>query len=355
VPIVRITADSIEPIEPITFSAAGLRERADIQRLLKKSIHVIDPDLLVVDEEFGQWEDSRRRIDLLAIDRSANLVVIELKRDDDAHMELQALRYAAMISPLTFDQVASLYEEFAQREGEEINARERLLEFLGVDPEDAEPTLNDVRIVLVAEDFSRELTTAVLWLNEHGLDIRCIRLKPYREGLSLLADVQQLIPLQEAAEYQVSLREKRRRSRAVRAASSVEEILSRLAPGDRAVAEEICRWMDGYQPRWKAGAAGFSPILSIDEADRRTFRIREDGMLVVRFDSLSQSPPFDQERNRDELRRRLNTIEGVEVDRIRGKPNLPLAALAKPDAMRAFQDAFAWVIDALRRGVPTAG
>jgi hypothetical protein len=47
----------------------------------------------------SDWEDSSRSIDLLCIDKQANLVVIELKRTEDGgHMELQAIRYAAMVS-----------------------------------------------------------------------------------------------------------------------------------------------------------------------------------------------------------------------------------------------------------------
>jgi hypothetical protein len=349
-PIVRITSDSIEPIEATTLTALGLRERADLQQLLKKNIAAIDPDLLLIGEEFGEWADSRRRIDLLAVDRSANLVVIELKRDDDAHMELQALRYAAMIAPLTFDRVAAVYEAFVQREGQEIDARARLLEFLGSDAEEAEPAISDVRIVLVASDFSRELTTTVLWLNERGLDIRCVRLKPYAVGTVLLADVQQLIPLPEAEEYQVSLREKRRQaSRSSRPRATVAEIIARLAPDARAAAEEVCRWIESFTPDWRSGAAGFSPILTIDGIDRRFFRIREDGVLVVRFDSLADTPPFDREDVREQLRQRLNTIPGVSIDRISGKPNLPLSILAKPDSMRVLQEAFAWAIESVRR------
>ena len=92
-PIYRIDDNKIIPIERTTFEQQGLRERPDLQRILKASIGVILPDTLVVAEEFGGWEDSRRRIDLLGIDKRANLVVIELKRTEEGgHMELQGNR-----------------------------------------------------------------------------------------------------------------------------------------------------------------------------------------------------------------------------------------------------------------------
>jgi RecB family endonuclease NucS len=88
----ELSATSIKPLEQTTFAADGVFERRDLQRLLRDAIEVISPDTLVIDEEFGDWEDSARRIDLLGVDRAANLVVIELKRTDDGgHMELQAL------------------------------------------------------------------------------------------------------------------------------------------------------------------------------------------------------------------------------------------------------------------------
>jgi hypothetical protein len=65
--------------------------------------------VLVIGEAFCQWEDSKRRIDLLAIDEGANVVEIELKRTEDGgHMELQAVRYAAMVSAITFDKSGHL-------------------------------------------------------------------------------------------------------------------------------------------------------------------------------------------------------------------------------------------------------
>lgn len=65
----------------------------------------------------------------------------------------------------------------------------------------------EVRIVLVSADFAKELTTAVLWLNEWELDIRCVKVKPYADGDGTILEVQQLVPLPEAAEYQISIKE----------------------------------------------------------------------------------------------------------------------------------------------------
>ena len=54
------------------------------------------------------------------IDRNANLVVIELKRTEDGgHMELQAIRYAAMISTLTFGQVVETYGRYLRQRQDE--------------------------------------------------------------------------------------------------------------------------------------------------------------------------------------------------------------------------------------------
>jgi hypothetical protein len=188
-----------------------------MQRLLREQIEVIAPGTLVIAEEFGEWEDSRRRIDLLALDADANLVVIELKRTDDGgHMDLQALRYAAMTSTMTFEQVVDVFGRYLKDLNYPDDPRERLLSFLGWDGPDEDRFAQEIRIVLASAEFSRELTSTVMWLNERGLDIRCVRLHPYAHEGRVLIDVQQVIPLPEAADYQVRLREKVQRERAAR-------------------------------------------------------------------------------------------------------------------------------------------
>jgi hypothetical protein len=214
VPIFELTAERLRELQATTFAAQGLRERGDLQRLLREQVGAIAPDVLVFCEEFGEWQDSRRRIDLLGVDKDANLVVIELKRTEDGgHMELQAIRYAAMVSQMTFEKVAEVFQSYLNNLGRSGDARQTLLDFLGWDEPDEERFAQDVRIVLASAEFSLELTSAVLWLNERDLDIRCVRMKPYTDGKRTFIDVQQVLPLPEASAYFVNIREKREEER----------------------------------------------------------------------------------------------------------------------------------------------
>jgi hypothetical protein len=216
--IYEFTKSGIVALSTVTFSSVDLQERRDLQRFLREKIDVIAPDTLVIAEEFGEWEDSKRRIDLLGIDKDANLVVIELKRTDDGgHMELQAIRYASMVSTMTFDRAIEVFTSYLEQQKKpEQNPLQIVLDFLGWDAQDDNQFAQDVRIVLASAEFSKEITSSTLWLIDHGIDIRCVRLKPYKLDEHVLVDVQQIIPLPEVAEYQVQIREKERKEREAR-------------------------------------------------------------------------------------------------------------------------------------------
>jgi hypothetical protein len=208
--IYEITKESLLALPATTFSAQDIRERYDLQRLLRAHIEAIAPETYVLAEEYGEWEDAKRRIDLLCVDKTANLVVVELKRSEDGgHMDLQAIRYAAMISTMTFTQAVEAHENYLRQLGEnDKDAQQSILDFLGWEHSDEAEFAADTRIVLVSGEFSKEITTAVLWLNERDLDIRCVRLRPYSLDRRTLLDIQQVVPLPEATDYQVQLRKK---------------------------------------------------------------------------------------------------------------------------------------------------
>jgi hypothetical protein len=214
------SAGALTPVASSTFATEQVMERTDLQRAIRDGIGVLGADLLVVAEEFGDF-DVRRRIDLLCVDRTGRLVVVELKRTEDGgHLELQALRYAAMVSAMTFEQLVDTYRRHltvtdpVNAEG----ARAQLADWLEDLGGESAVLERQVRIILASAGFDTQITTTVLWLNDvYGLDIMCVRLTPYRVAGKLLLDVQQVIPLPEAAELTVQLR---RRETAARAAEA---------------------------------------------------------------------------------------------------------------------------------------
>lgn len=211
-PIYEARPEGLQPLTATSFEAEGWRERGDIQRLLKDRIASLEDGLMVLTDEFSGWADSTRRIDLLCLDDEANLVVVELKRNEDGgHMELQALRYAAMVSAMTFEQAVETLAQYRNRGyPDPVTACADILTFLGWSEPDEDSFAKTTRIILAAADFGKELTTTVLWLRDRGIDIRCVRLKPYRlQDGRLLMDIQPLIPLPEAADFQTRLGAKR--------------------------------------------------------------------------------------------------------------------------------------------------
>jgi len=205
VPLYRYSSGSLDPVDRTSLAAEKIRERQDLQRALRQRIDVLGEDLLVVAEEYGMFEDSRRRIDLLALDRAGTLVVIELKRTDDGgYMELQALRYAAMVSTMTLEQLVSAYSDANSITVDE--ARQAVGDWVEGPVEDLP---DQVRIILVSADFSTEITSTVIWLNDtYNTDISCYRIVSYRLGDEVLLDLQQIIPLPEAKDFQIQQRQK---------------------------------------------------------------------------------------------------------------------------------------------------
>ena len=98
----------------------------------------------------------------------------------------------------------------------EENAESKLLEFLGwEEPQEGDFAL-EVRIVLVSSNFSKELTTSVMWLNERNIDIRCVRFIPYKYQNQVLINIEQFIPLPEAESYQIKIKQQSEEKREAR-------------------------------------------------------------------------------------------------------------------------------------------
>lgn len=200
----------IDSVERKTFTDLKLRERENLQEWIAHTPEALGEDLLIIQKEFAGFDGTQERLDLLALDTSGRLVVIENKLDDSGRDVIwQALKYAAYCSTLKTSQIVDIYVRHLG-DGSRDDAMERLSDFL-VDADSEDLALNPAgsqRIILVAARFRREVTATALWLLGKGVNIACFQVVPYQSGDDLFLDVQQIIPTPETADYMIQLAEK---------------------------------------------------------------------------------------------------------------------------------------------------
>lgn len=215
---VDIEHNKLVDLKNTSFAEHNILERYNIQEWIDNSPQILGEELLIIAKEF-RLEEWNRRIDLLAIDKKANLVIIELKRDDSgSDVDLQSLKYASYVSNFTVDRIVETYTEYLEvtqkANEEELKAQEIIENFIDEDT-DLEELNNSQRIILVSGDFRREVMSVVLWLRDnYQVDLTCIRLRAFTNALNemyILPDV--IIPIPEAKDYIEQRERKQRESR----------------------------------------------------------------------------------------------------------------------------------------------
>lgn len=181
----------IAGMEEINFAAEKMKE-SDIETLVENEPSIIDSDLKIIYRQFRGFDETDERADLVAIDSFANVVIIELKRDEsgkDAHW--QAIKYASYFFNCSEEDIIKIYSEYKSISMED--ARKDLYTYVGakLEPQedDEEFKFNQKqRIILVAHNFSKEVLSAVYWLRkvstfekEVKVDIKCVSIIPYQD------------------------------------------------------------------------------------------------------------------------------------------------------------------------------
>ena len=205
---VEVSENRLVRLEKRRFADLNLREQDHLQEWIAGAPDALGEELLIVQKEFAGFADTHERLDLLALDKDGQLVVIENKLDDSGRdVVWQGLKYVAYCSTLKKAEIVEIYQSYLDRWSENQNAMENLCDFLGA--EDIDDMVlnegNNQRLMLVAADFRKEVTATVLWLIGHGIRVQCFRTSPYSLGEEILVDLQQIIPVPEAADYMIGM------------------------------------------------------------------------------------------------------------------------------------------------------
>lgn len=200
----------ITKLKEMSFSELGYTERNHLQEWLANQPDALGEELLIIQKEFDGFDDTKERLDLLAIDKQGSLVIIENKLDDSGrHVVWQSLKYASYCSTLSKVKIAEIYQKYLDKTDPGKDAKPLICEFLGKeDFEDVGLNRNDQRLIMVAAEFRKEVTSTVLWLLKHKVFVKCFKATPFRDGSDLFLTVEQLIPLPQAEELMIGIAEK---------------------------------------------------------------------------------------------------------------------------------------------------
>jgi hypothetical protein len=200
----------INPIKQISFAEAGFKERQHLQEWIAKNPSSLGEDLLIIQKEFAGFDDTNERLDLLAIDKKGNLVIIENKLDDTGKdVTWQSLKYVSYCSSLSSQNIEDIYASYLEKHGISGNAKENLSDFFNEEEYFEILNLgNSQRIILVAGSYRKEVTSTVMWLLNKGIDIKCFTATPFVFNDDYLIDIKQIIPVKETEDYIIKLAEK---------------------------------------------------------------------------------------------------------------------------------------------------
>ena len=141
-----------------SFGQLGFKEREDLQEWIAGNPSCLGEDLLIIQKEFDGFNDTNERLDLLALDKNGDIVVIENKLDDSGRdVSWQALKYVSYCSTLTNQQIVEIYQAYLNKQGIDEDAQERIAEFLEAESID-EISMNtgEQRMILIAESSEKK-------------------------------------------------------------------------------------------------------------------------------------------------------------------------------------------------------
>jgi RecB family endonuclease NucS len=198
----------INTLTETTFADYGILERQDIETWVENYPDILSEEerFYIITTEYDKFDKTNERLDILAIDETGTLTVIELKRDSSGKdVDLQAVKYAAYCSTLTFKQIVEENVIYQTKKGVKKSSEEvskEIMKFIS-NPE-FEELNGKPRIVLVAREYTPEVTSTVLWLRKFEINISCVRFKPYiLDTETIVFESSVIIPLPEAKDFQI--------------------------------------------------------------------------------------------------------------------------------------------------------
>jgi hypothetical protein len=195
-------------------------------------------------------------IDLLALDRVGDVVVVELKRDRTPRDTLaQALEYASFAEQLDTEQLEEILQSYLNDES--LMLAEYHRKYFDLAPDEAVAFNKDQRIVIVGQRVTSEVRQTSSFLRTKGIRVTCIEFSFFQShgGTKLLS--QDIIVGSEPSKPQ-------RVSSGARPVITHEDFFRELDQNGRAVFDKIFEFAQARSMPFHWGKKGFSLNVDLD-------------------------------------------------------------------------------------------
>ena len=299
-------------------------------------------------------------IDILAFTANGDIAIIECKlasnteikrkvigqvMDYGAHLwEMRYTELDVKISQREGNSLAELMYEAAQSEDwDEENFRFNIEEALAS---------GNFMLIIVVDKINEELSRIVSFMNVCGnpsFDFAALEMRRFQSG-----GIEMLVPRVFGPVRSSRSSSRTSAKRKWDEASYFTEL--ELRGGDDAVqvARKILDWSNQNVSRvwWGEGkqTGSFVSVLNHNGQDHQLFAVYTYAKVEIYFQYYKEKLPFTDEAKREELRGRLNRIDGVDIpeEGINRRPSIDLSVLAEGDRIIKFLSIYDWMVEEIR-------
>jgi hypothetical protein len=222
---------------PVAFS--GRVSEAQLEAWLIEHPDLAGEPLLVLGSQLAEFAEDKDRLDVLAVDETGELVLIELKVDESFRVtDLQALAYAGAYASISTGHLAAVLRTQLQKQGvpdaSVEQAKERIANFVGVDDFDEWQPSRRVRIKLLAPGFPKRVLKTVKWLGDvYDMPIEAIEVKLFEDASgSRHLTVDRLLPVRGDDAFDLTVREREAQKQTTNIKRRPAVLAALLAHGD---------------------------------------------------------------------------------------------------------------------------
>jgi hypothetical protein len=227
--LLLISHGSPTTLRPVSFQ--GRVDELTLEQWIVDNPDLVGEQLLVLGHQLADFEEDRDRLDILALDRSGEIVLVELKVSDDFRVtDLQALAYAGAYAKRTPQDLARTLQRHLQKQLDSHSpagsgsasamvglddAFAKIGAFIEIDDVDDWQPSQHVRIKLVAPNFPRRVLQTVKWLGDvYSVRIEAVTVRLFETSPEQLSVAfERLLPLPADEDFDMTIRERENRQR----------------------------------------------------------------------------------------------------------------------------------------------